>query len=106
MKKQIKKLDEILNGKATELFNKCLEKEIKEIKKREYHLKKLKKLSPEEIKEVEKLGVTVLREEDVLELEMLEKTASKYISEKDAEFLKKYVTAFKNKWENFQKENA
>jgi hypothetical protein len=70
------------------------------------NLKKLKKLSPEEIKEVEKLGVTVLREEDVLELEMLEKTASKYISEKDAEFLKKYVTAFKNKWENFQKENA
>lgn len=70
------------------------------------NLKKLKKLSPEEIKEVEKLGVTVLREEDVLELEMLEKTASKYISKKDAEFLKKYVTAFKNKWENFKKENA
>lgn len=70
------------------------------------NLKKIKKLSTEEIKEIEKLGVTVLREEDILELEMLEKTASKYISKKDAEFLKKYVNAFKNKWENFQKENA
>ena len=36
MKKQIKKLDEILNGKATEFFNELLKKEIEEIKKNEF----------------------------------------------------------------------
>jgi hypothetical protein len=48
MKKQIKKLDEILNGKATELFNKCLEKEIKEIKKREYLFEDFDEMHDEE----------------------------------------------------------
>ena len=36
MKEQIKKLDRILNGKASEFFNECLEKEIREIKKKEF----------------------------------------------------------------------
>ena len=36
MEKQIKKLDEILNGKATEFFNECIEKEICEIKEKEF----------------------------------------------------------------------
>lgn len=36
MKEQIKKLDKILNGKASEFFNECLEKEIREIKKKEF----------------------------------------------------------------------
>ena len=36
MKKQIKRLDEILNGKATEFFNELLKKEIEEIKKNEF----------------------------------------------------------------------
>ena len=36
MKEQIRKLDKILNGKASELFNECLEKEIREIKKKEF----------------------------------------------------------------------
>ena len=36
MEKQIKKLDEILNGKATEFFNECIEKEIREIKEKEF----------------------------------------------------------------------
>ena len=36
MKEQIRKLDKILNGKASKLFNECLEKEIREIKKKEF----------------------------------------------------------------------
>ena len=36
MKEQIRKLDKFLNGKASELFNECLEKEIREIKKKEF----------------------------------------------------------------------
>ena len=36
MKEQIGKLDKILNGKASEFFNECLEKEIREIKEKEF----------------------------------------------------------------------
>ena len=36
MKDQIKKLDKILNGKASKIFNECIQKEICEIREKEF----------------------------------------------------------------------
>lgn len=48
MKEQIKKLDRILNGKASEFFNECLEKEIREIKKKEFLFDNFEEMLDEE----------------------------------------------------------